>query len=232
MDEQSTSLKPSPGLAIFDLDYTLTQRGTWGRFIWGLVKFKPHIWLPMWIHAGWVQWRYKRGARPRADVKIAMMRWAMKGASKEHVLQLGRDFAQEEVRSGLRDGALTAIEKHKSRGDILIIISAAVDIIAKPIGEALSCDFVLATEMAFDNGNLLKFNFMTKNCYGEEKVNRYNDLIEKNPHLQQYNTDVTFYSDSISDLAMFGLANVCVAVHPDKRLLEHASQKGWQIANW
>ena len=232
MDEPSAPIKSGPGLAIFDLDYTLTKRGTWGRFIWGLVRFKPHIWLPMWIHAGWVQWRYKRGARPRVDVKLAMMRWAMKGASKNDVLKWGQAFAQEEVRTGLRPGAIEAIKKHQSQGDILIIISAAVDVIAKPMGDILGFNFVLSTEMDFDSQNILKLNFTSKNCYGEEKVIRLNDLMDENPELKQYNTHVTFYSDSISDLAMFELATVCIPVHPDERLLQYASNKGWPIANW
>ena len=86
--------------------------------------------------------------------------------------------------------------------------------------------------MDFDSQNILKLNFTSKNCYGEEKVIRFNNLIDKNPELKQYNTYVTFYSDSISDLAMFELATVCIPVHPDERLLQYASNKGWPIANW
>jgi len=232
VDEPNTQLDSPAGIAIFDLDYTLTKRGTWGRFVWSWVKFRPHIWLPLLISAGWVQWRYKRGARPRVDVKIAMMRWAMKGASKDEVLRRGQAFAREEVRSGLRPGAIEVIEKHKSQGDILIIISAAVDVIAKPIGDMMRFNFVLSTEMAFDSCNTLKLNFMNGNCYGQEKTIRFKSLVGKNPCLQQYHTHVTFYSDSISDLAMFELANVCVPVHPDRELSKYALEKGWQVANW
>jgi len=33
--------------AIFDLDYTLTKRGTWGRFVWKSVKSRPYLWGPL-----------------------------------------------------------------------------------------------------------------------------------------------------------------------------------------
>jgi len=173
----STKPHQPPGLAVFDLDYTLTRRGTWGRFIWQWVKFRPHVWLPLLLTAGWTQLVYKCGLRPREDVKLSMMRWAMKNAPYDLVKRRGYDFAQKDVRSGLRPGAIKAIEFHKSRNDKLIIISAAVDVIAKPIGEILGFDYVLSTEMEADNCNILKLNFKTPNCYGEEKLNRFNKLI-------------------------------------------------------
>jgi len=195
------SLMPSgeqaqAGLAVFDLDYTLTKRGTWGRFVWTWVKFRPHVWLPLLIAAGWTQLQYKRGKRPRVDVKLAMMRWAMAGASQEKLIRRGQKFAEKEVASGLRPGAIKAVEDHKQNGDKLIMISAAVDVVAKPIGKLMGFDYVLSTEMDYDNCNKLKLNFKTPNCYAGEKVNRFSDLIAKNPPLQQYHTKVTFYSDT------------------------------------
>ena len=222
-----------PGLAIFDLDYTLTQRGTWWRFVWSWwVWPRPYLWLPFLIAAGAAQLRYKMGKLPRENVKLAMMRWAMKGASKEKVERIGRAFAQREVERGLRAGALEAIEKHKERGDKLIIISAAVDVIAKPMGDLLGFDHVLSTEMSFDRRNKLQLKFKTPNCYSCEKANRFKEMLVDNPSLKQYYTHVTFYSDSYSDLAMFKLANVCVCVHPDKKLSHYAAQRGWHILYW
>ncbi len=228
----STAPPHPPGLAVFDLDYTLTRRGTWGRFIWQWVKFRPHVWLPLLLTAGWTQLAYKRGKCPRVDVKLSMMRWAMKDAPRGRVKQRGYDFAQKELRTGLRPGALKLIEFHKSRKDKLIIISAAVDVIAKPMGEALGFDYVLSTEMDYDNCNKLKLNFKTPNCYSHEKVNRFNRLISENLILKQYHTKVTFYSDSISDLAMFNAAHICVPVNPDKKLSRYALDQGWTIQMW
>lgn len=228
----STPQRQKPGLAVFDLDYTLTKRGTWGRFVWQWVKFRPHVWVPLLIAAGWTQLQYKRGRCPRAAVKLAMMRWAMRGASQAKMQQAGREFAQKDVASGLRSGAHDALNYHKARGDKLILISAAVDVVARPMGELMGFDYILATEMAFDSCNKLKLNFKTPNCYGEEKVNRFNKLIAEKPDLKQYHTEVTFYSDSISDLAMFRCAHICVAVHPDNKLSQYASDHGWEIVAW
>lgn len=235
----SETIKPgladqdSPGIAIFDLDYTLTKRGTWWRFVWTWwVWPRPYLWIPFLLAAGWAQLSYKLGNLPRADVKIAMIRWAMKGASKDEVHRRGLAFAQREVKRGLRAGAFKAIKAHKDRGDKLMIISAAVDVVAQPIGDMLGFDYVLATEMAFDERNKLQLKFKTSNCYGAEKVKRFNKILDDTAVLQQYHTNVTFYSDSYSDLAMFKRANVCVAIHPDKKLSRHAAQESWHIMQW
>ena len=221
-----------PGLAVFDLDYTLTKRGTWSRFVWEWVKYRPHIWLPLLARTLWVQWQYKRGLRPRSDVKLMMMCYAMKGASKDELETRGRDFAHNEVASGLRPGGLEAIKWHQSRGDILILVSAAVDVVAKPIGMIIGFDHVLSTEITYDLSDVLILNFERGNCHGEEKATRFQKLIDDTPSLSQDGTQITFYSDSFSDLAMFRSANICNAVHPDKKLSRHASEQGWPILMW
>ena len=224
--------KTQAGLAIFDLDYTLTRRGTWGRFVWRWVKFRPHIWLPLLISAGLMQWQYKRGLRPRVDVKLVMMRWAMKGATQDDLIRRGIEFAKYEVSSGLRAGAIDAIKTHQAKGDVLIIISAAVDIIVNPIGALMGFDHMMSTEMEFDLNGKMQLSFKTPNCYGADKTKRYVQLLEAFPDLKQQSDNVTFYSDSISDLDMFNLAHRCVAVHPDKKLSQHAKEQGWEVANW
>ena len=232
IERDQISFEGKPNLAVFDLDYTLTKRGTWGRFVWDWVKFRPHIWLPLLFSAGCVQLQYLLGLRPRVDVKRAMMFWAMSGASEEELVRRGQLFAQKEVEKGLRPEAMGAVKRHREQGDILIMLSAAVDVVAKPIGELIGFDHVISTEMAFDSCKKLKSDFNTPNCYGDEKANRFKELIDNNPSLKQNHTHVTFYSDSYSDLAMFDLANICVAVHPDKKLSRYASDRGWRIRNW
>ena len=119
---------PSPGLVIFDLDYTLTKRGTWGRFVWMNIKTRPHIWLPLLFSTILMQWRYKRGQIPRVRVKQAMMRWSMVGKSRKNLDIMAERFAEKEIKSGLRPGALQALERHRAQGDNLMIASAAVDL--------------------------------------------------------------------------------------------------------
>ena len=65
-------------------------------------------------------------------------------------------------------------------------------------------------------------------CFGEGKAEKLrNFLSEKNLEI---NFKESFaYSDGVFDLPMLELVGNPVAVEPDKKLLEIAKNKGWQI---
>lgn len=220
------------GLAIFDLDYTLTTRGTWGRFVWRLVRFRPHIWLPLLISAGWTQWRYKQGKIPRIAVKMAMMRWSMVGKPKTVIQAHAKAFAENEVKTGLRPGAIAALAAHRENGDHMMIASAAVDIVVAEIAKNLDIDHYVATDMAWTEEGVLSAEFASKNCYGAEKLRRIEAYLAVNPFLKQKHTFITIYSDSYSDLDSLNYADVGVAVNPDKRLRAAAISGLFRLEDW
>ncbi len=218
-------------IAIFDLDYTLTKRGTWGRFVIKTVKFKPWLWLPLAISAGITQWRYKKGHLPRIRVKQAMMRWSMVGKSRSEMERLAAQFAENEIANGLRPGAVQMLEQHRANGDIIIIASAAVDLIVKPISERLNVEHWVATDMKWDDGKLAP-DFASKNCYGPEKLERVKQLFEQNAYLKQNNTIITMYSDSYSDIDILRFCDKGVAVNADRKLIKASREEGFEVVDW
>lgn len=218
-------------IAIFDLDYTLTKKGTWGRFVLKNVKYKPWLWLPLAISAGVTQWRYKQGHFPRIRVKQAMMRWSMVGKSRSLMESLAEEFAQDEVASGLRPGAIKALEEHRAKGDIVIIASAAVDLIVKPIAQRLNVDHWVATDMKWVEDRLAP-DFASKNCYGPEKLERVKQLFAQNPALKQNNTIITMYSDSYSDIDILRFCDKGVAVNADRKLTVASGEEGFDVVDW
>ena len=222
---------PSGNLAIFDLDYTLTKRGTWGRFVLRCVRYRPHVWLPLLLAAGWAQFRYKRGDIPRVRVKQAMMKWAMPRWSRDKLTRLAEEFAEAEVTNGLRPGAVKALAEHNQAGDTVMIASAAVDIIVAPIAKLLGIEHYVATDMAWEGDQLAPY-FASENCYGDEKRIRVERYLERNPSLNQTNTIITMYSDSYSDLPIMQFADVGVSVNPDKRLLALSKIHDFKIVDW
>lgn len=218
-------------IAIFDLDYTLTKRGTWGRFVIKNVKYRPWLWLPLAISAGITQWRYKRGKIPRIRVKQAMMRWSMIGKPHEKMQRLADEFAVSEIATGLRPGAIKALEHHRMRGDTIIIASAAVDLIVAPIAEKLGISLWVATNMKWNAGKLAP-DFSSANCYGTEKLARVKQLFVQNPELKQNNTIITMYSDSYSDLDMLRFSDNGIAVNADRKLREAAKHENFDVVEW
>jgi phosphatidylglycerophosphatase C len=218
-------------IIIFDLDYTLTKKGTWGRFVLYTVKYKPWIWLPLILSAGFAQWRYKAGYTPRISVKQSMMKWSMAGHSKVKMERLADEFAKNEVLHGLRPGAIEALNYHKSSGDIIIIASAAVDLIVKPVAELLKIDYWVATNMRWIN-NFLSEGFESKNCYGSEKLERVKQLLENTLAYDRNETFIKMYTDSISDIDILRFSDEGVAVNPDRKLAKVAIDENFELVNW
>ncbi len=224
-------MTPSGNIAIFDLDYTLTKKGTWGRFVGSTIKTRPLLWLPVLFVMAKNQWFYKQGKSPRCGVKKAMMRLTMVGWSRDKVERYAQAFAEREVSTGLRRGAIASLNAHKEAGDTLIIASAAVDVVVAPIARLLGVAHFIATEVAWDEGRLSP-EFATENCYGAEKLRRMRTYLTENPSLKHNHTKITMYSDSHSDLDIMLWADVGIAVDPSKRLKSLAKQHDLQVVNW
>lgn len=218
-------------LAIFDLDYTLTKRGTWGRFVWLNIRSKPWLWLPLFASAGWHQWRYKRGYIKRIEVKKSMMRICMQGKPRAELTAKAESFAANEVARGLRPGAKRELARLREQGHDIIIASAAADIVVAPIAKRLGIEHWVATDVKWAGEKALA-DFSTANCYGPEKRVRVVQLLRDHAELKQSDTIITFYSDSASDMPVFEYADKGVAVNPDANLTKLAAIHGYTVVDW
>ena len=219
---------PPERLAIFDLDYTLTRKGTWGRFIAKCMKGRGWRWPELAIRAGATQAAYKLGLVPRIAVKTQMMRVCLTGRSRKELEAIAEQFAATEVEHGLRPGARPVLDAHRSAGDRLMVASAAVDLLVAPIARRLGIEDWVATEMAWE-GELLADQFASPNCYGSQKKDA---VLAFYRDLKPSDTYITIYSDSSSDIDLFMFADAPCAVNPSGKLRRLAKRKGWPILDW
>ena len=85
-----------------------------------------------------------------------------------------------------------------------VIISASFEFIVKPFCDALGIKNVIATKYDTKKGCIIG-----KNCKGLEKIVRFNKIY-KNPSVKEA------YSDSLSDIPMFEIADKAFLVKKDK----------------
>jgi len=218
-------------IAIFDLDETITERGTWGRFVSQSVKGKPWKLVGLWARAGIGQLLYKVGPQERISVKRGMLRWSLSGQSREALNKLAADFADEEIRSGLRPGAVQQIEAHRTAGDTIIIASAGADIVVEAIAQRLRINDVVCTKLGWD-GDICARHFGSQNCYGPGKLEMLQKCLETFDDYRRDDTHITMYSDSYSDLPVMKFADKGVAVNADAKLLKVAPVYGFETVNW
>lgn len=182
-------------IAAFDFDGTLTThdtfieilRYTFGTkaLLSGLLRYAPQLVL-MKLHL-----------YPNYKAKEKVFSYFFKGMEYVKFSRLCDVFSIQ-CKYLERRNAMRAVRQQKKEGAEIVIISASVYDWVEPFVYA---DAYLCTEVEVVDGRLTG-RFLTKNCYGQEKVNR---LLEKYPDRSTYY--LTAYGDSRGDKELLAFAD-------------------------
>jgi HAD superfamily hydrolase (TIGR01490 family) len=186
-------------LAVFDFDGTITRKDTLLEFIKfskGRVKFYLCILLfaPLLV-------AMKLKLLPNWKVKQLMFSYLYKGMSIEIFNKYCFGFCAV-IDKLLRYEAMETLKLHQKRNNRVIIISASIENWIKPWADNMGIDIVLATKIEINKNGLLTGKFLTKNCYGQEKITR---LLEIFPNRNDYN--LVAYGDSRGDKELIRFAD-------------------------
>jgi HAD superfamily phosphoserine phosphatase-like hydrolase len=130
-----------PVVAAFDLDGTLAYRGSVARFAWRAVGVRSAMAAAL---AGLRSAIGRPGGRRR--FKEAGLRSLLAGRTTEAIEEAGRQYAARILRSHLQPPILRHLRDHRAAGHHLVLLTAALDVYAVPLGQNLGFDAVLATE--------------------------------------------------------------------------------------
>ena len=178
-----------------DFDGTLTTKdtfvefirfakGTWA-FVLGFLRYAPLLVL-MKLHL-----------YPNDKAKQKVFAYFFKDMKIEDFDALCQAFAASS-RHLLRPQGVEAIRQANSEGVEILIISASIDNWVQPFFPDVK---VVGTQVEVKDGRLTG-RFLTKNCYGQEKVNR---LLSLYPHRQDY--CLVAYGDSRGDKELLSFAD-------------------------
>lgn len=211
-------------LAIFDLDNTLIADDSdylWGQFLVdrGIVD-RMHYEQ---ANAGFYQ-DYKQGTLDMT----AFLRFALQPLADNDPQQLllwREQFIREIIKPLLLKAAQELVDKHRNRGDTLLVITATNRFVTEPIVRLYGIDNLLATQPEIRNGRYTG-NFVGEPCFQQGKVKQLRQWLQDTGRNLD---DSWFYSDSHNDLPLLQLVSNPVAVDPDAQLQEHAKQAHWPI---
>ena len=179
----------------FDFDGTLTKRDTLVEFIryacgnrafcWGFLRYSPLLIL------------MKLGYYPNWKVKQQVFSYFFKGMPYEEFAQLGRLFALD-CQHLLRPKGVEMVKKAQAEAAEVLIVSASIDNWVQPFFPQVK---VVGTQVEVKDGRLTG-RFLTKNCYGQEKVNR---ILAIYRHRQEY--ELIAFGDSRGDKELLAFAD-------------------------
>lgn len=220
-------------VAVFDMDRTLTRRGTWAG------------WLRFWLREE-APWRvlllplligpllaYGAGWLGRGELKARVQAVVMgRRVAGERVRAAAGRYAAHVVAGEVFEGARAALEGAKAGGAVVVIATASNAYYARAIGAALGVDHVIATEMDWE-GDWLAARLAGPNCYGEAKAGLVRGWLEGEG---MAGARVDAWSDHVSDLPLLELAvetgGAAVAVNASAGLRAVAAVRGWAVVDW
>jgi len=219
-------------LAVYDMDRTVTRRATYTPFLlhcatrrapWRLL-FLPLVLLSMLAYAARLI--------DRAKLKEINHRLLLGGKIHPRDLRpLVESFADRQVVSNIRPGALEALKRDKAEGRRLVLATASYRLYADAIAERLGFDDVIGTGSVIGLDDRVHAKILGENCYGPAKLRMISDWVERSG-LKGAHGHVRFYSDHVSDRPAFEWADEPVAVNPHGKLRRLASERGWVIEDW
>lgn len=211
-------------LAIFDLDNTL------------IAGDSDHAWGEFLVEQSLVEREQVAAANDRfleqyqaGDLNIQeYLEFALSylaGKTPEELAPLHQQFMAQKIEPIILPKALELIEKHRSQGDTLLVITATNRFVTGPITERLGINELIACEPGQENGVYTgKPTGIPSFQHG--KVQRLDQwLSERNETLD----GAWFYSDSHNDLPLLEKVDNPVAVNPDDKLNSVAKTRGWAV---
>ena len=220
-------------IAVYDLDRTLTDTGSWAPFIrFWLAREAPWrvLLLPM-VALGGVA--YGLGLLSRGQIKSWSHRWLIGPRVAEDQLRaVAADFALGFVADHALAPARAAIAADAMAGRRVVIASASHAYYVRAIAARFGVADVVATEAVRVGGDVTPA-LDGANCYGSAKRAALEQWLA---HEGLAGAVVHFTSDHHSDAPCFELAletgGSVLCANPSAKLAALAADRGWPVALW
>ncbi len=209
-------------LAIFDLDNTLISDDSdylWGQFLvdQGIVDKVQYEQANIKFYDD-----YKHG---KLDI-VEFLNFSLAPLADndpEQLYQWRTQFIEEKIKPIQLKPAIRLVNKHRFKGDTVMIITATNRFVTEPIAKLFGIDILLATTPEFVNGRYTG-GFEGTPCFQEGKVTLLNEWLENSGETME---NSSFYSDSYNDLSLLKLVDNPFAVDPDDKLRKYATEANW-----
>ncbi len=215
--------RSSVALAIFDLDETLLSGDS--DHAWGVFVCDKGL-APREVYEAENDRYFRDYKAGQLDI-MAYLRFVLaplKGMNAMSLKVLQDEFVSSCIEPMLLPKAQALLEKHRTQGDTLLIITATNCIITEPIARRLGVLELIASDVEWKDGKL-SGEPSGLPAFREGKVRKLEAwLKEKGMDLK----GSVFYSDSRNDLPLLEKVEKAVAVDADSVLSRIAQARGWE----
>lgn len=218
-------------VSVFDLDRTLTRRGTFTAFLlyaarrrapWRLLLAPAAVGL-------FAAYALRRISRKRLKERLQRL-FLGERIARQEIDSLAADYARRLRRRGFFRQGLAQIAEERRQGRRIVLATAANAFYADAIGRELAVDELVCTQSVWE-GDGLTARIEGPNCYGEDKLAMLRARLER-PERPRSALHVRFFSDHRSDACVMHWADQAFVVNPERRLRAYAGKMGWAVLSW
>lgn len=211
-------------LAIFDLDNTLIADDSdflWGQFLVdrGIVDKGHYEQTNAYFYE-----QYRQGTLNIVEFLDFSLK-PLADNDPEQLYAWRTQFIDEIIKPLMLQAAQELVDKHRSNGDRLLVITATNRFVTEPIVKLYGIENMLATTPEMVNGRYTG-RFEGEPCFQHGKVVQLQKWLQKTGETLD---NSWFYSDSHNDLPLLQMVEHPVAVDPDVRLKDYAQSVHWPI---
>ena len=222
---------PPLPVSVFDLDRTLTRRGTYTRFlVYAAGRHAP--WRLIMAPAAALQFAlHGCGLVTRKRLKERLQHLFLgPRIGRDRISRLAGDFAARLKAGGFHEAAVRRLEREQREGRRLVLATAANAFYAEAIARELGVEEIVCTRSVWEGDELIP-RIEGENCHGDEKLARLAGHF-RGHGLTRGKLHIRFFSDHPSDSAVFRWADEAFVVNPRRSFRTYAAQAGWPVLNW
>lgn len=185
-------------LALFDFDGTITSKETFPEFIRFSIPSK-RLMMGRLVLAPLIL-GYKLGMVPTKKLRAAIVMFGFRNTPESHAKQSGVAFSRQFLPDLIRPVAMERIQWHQGQGDMVVVVSAGLDLYLSSWCEQLKLKLICSSLESIDG--VLTGGYRGRDCCGVEKAKR----ILADYDLDLFET-IYAYGDTDEDRAMLDLAD-------------------------
>ena len=220
------------GIAIYDMDKTITRAATWTPFLLHALRGRARWRLALMPLAGLAATGFALRLYDRGRLKEITQRLLIGGRVADATLgDAARRFAERVVRDDVLAGARARIAADRAAGNTLVLATASYRFYAAEIAQALGFDAVIATDSSRDPAGAVLARIDGENCYGPGKLRMIEAWCAREGIVRS-DVRVRFYSDHVSDAPVFEWADEAFPVNAHGPLRVLAKRRGWPVLDW
>ena len=207
---------------IFDVDQTVVRKTTTEYFLLaamreGIIRFSQISRLPL----DWI--KYKLALVDMDFIENTVKK--LSGIKKSDLQNIAGKCFEERIKQNIYTEAAKLITEALKNSERVIFATSSFDFIIKPLEEYFGIEGSIACELEYSDGRTTG-SLVGYSSFGAKKKTAAQAWLDKNGIRSG---DVSFYSDSYTDIPLLEYCGNPVAVNPDRILLRKAKTRGWKI---